>query len=261
MIAYRSANIVQEAGARAETFRKQGLSCSEAVLRGAAAALRVSVDASLLRASTGLRGGGGGYGDRCGALEGGALLVGLIYGRLTPEEDNTCASQLVRWLHERFVAEFGSTACRVLKPLSYAELSDDLSCGPVYRRGAELAAEAILGAPGVSVTCAPFDPATGNIDRMPAASAASHAAAGRIRTLAQSERLVITSTAREAMSRLGVGEEDLITSLAGAKRVRLAHGGHYVAEGRRADQWWLTAVVRVDPDAETAEHVEVIEVL
>jgi C_GCAxxG_C_C family probable redox protein len=251
---------IKEAGARAEVLRKRGFSCSEAVLRGAASALGVALDPALHRASTGLRGGGGGYGDRCGALEGGALLIGLIYGREEPDEDNTCASQLVRWLHEKFAHELGSTACRVLKPLSYTEWSDDFSCGPIYRRGAELAAEAVLTAPALCITCAPYDPAHGQVERVPVDAAALHAVLSRIHVLAESNRLVITQAAREAQDRLGVSEEEVASSLAAAKRVRPAWGGNYVVEGRKPDRYWLTTVVRFSPDVDSADRLEVAEI-
>jgi C_GCAxxG_C_C family probable redox protein len=251
---------IKEAGDHAERLRQRGFHCSEAVLRAAAAAVGVALDASLLKASTGLRGGGGGRGDRCGALEAGALLAGFVYGRTEPEEDNSCASRLVRWLHERFVREFGSTACQVLRPLSYTQWSDDFSCGPVYRRGAELAAEAILTAPSLCLTCPPYDPARGQVERPPVDAAVLQAVGERIRALASEGHVMLSERARLDADELGVSLDDVVFSVANARRVHPAWGGHYTVEGRKPDRYGLITVVRLGA-AGDGEVVEVLAVI
>lgn len=251
---------IKEAGDNAERLRQQGFHCSEAVLRGAAAAVGIRLDESMLKASTGLRGGGGGRGDRCGALEAGALLAGLVYGRVEPEEDNSCASRLVRWLHERFVQEFGNTACQVLRPLSYTQWSDDFSCGPVYRRGAELAAEAILTASSLCLTCPPYDPERGRVERPPVDAAALREVGDRIRLLAADGHVRVSDRARRDAEALGIPVADVVFSVANVRRVHPAWGGNYTVEGRKPDRYGLITVVRLGTDGGNGER-EMVEVL
>ncbi|MDR7426178.1 MAG: C-GCAxxG-C-C family (seleno)protein [Armatimonadota bacterium] len=253
--------LIRRAGDRAEHFRQQGFHCSEAVLRGAAAALGLRPDEALLRACTGLRGGGGGYGDRCGALEAGAMLIGWIFGRRRSEEDNSCASALVHWLHERFVRELGSTSCRVLKPLSHEQWSKDFSCGPVYRRGAELAVQAILSAHELSLTCPRFDHRRRRAQRAPVRRAEVLAARRHIRALARRGEIQVGAAVRHAQARLGISEEDISYSLATAVRVHPAVGGRLVVEGRRRDRWYLTTVVQLRPSGGRPDRVEVVAIL
>lgn len=143
------------------------------------------------------------------------MLAGLVYGRTEVAEDNSAVSQLVRWLHDQFVREFGSEECGVIRPLSYTQLSDDFSCGPVYRRGAELAVEAILTAQTLCATCPPFDPDRGRAEEVEVDQAA----------LAAADRVRINDRARPALERAEVTDADVAFSLCHARRVHPAWGG------------------------------------
>lgn len=250
---------IKDAGERAEQLRQRGFHCSEAVLRGAAAALGIELDSSVLRASTGLRGGGGGYGHRCGALEAGAMLAGLVYGRTAPEEDNSVTSQLVRWLHEQYVLEFGSEECNVIRPMSFTQWSEDFSCGPVYRRGAELAAQAILTAQALCTACPPFDPRSAEAEKVVVDSAALAEAAARLRDLAAKGRVRIADCARLSQQRAEVTDADIAFSLQYARRIHPAWGGAYSVEGRKPDRYGLMTVVRFTADGD-GDLIEVLGV-
>jgi len=78
------------------------------------------VDDRLRRISTGLAGGlGCSHEELCGALSGGVLLVGAIYGRTTPGEDDAeCNRRVVRY-RERFLQQFGTTRCADLRASGY----------------------------------------------------------------------------------------------------------------------------------------------
>ena len=97
-------------------------------------------------------------GSLCGALAGGIMVIGYIFGRRRPEDDITCASELSFELHKRFDEELGSKMCRVLRPFHHkisADPSQDVrgNCGAVYCTGAKLAVEVILSAREICPLC------------------------------------------------------------------------------------------------------------
>ncbi len=145
------------------------------------------MDKSLVRMATGFHGGGGAHrevvpqnpedskhparagadpgvvkvtptGNLCGALAGGIMMIGYVFGRRRPEDDITCASELSFELHKRFLETLGSKTCSVLKPFHF-KISEDPSrnlagnCGKVYHTGAKLAVEVILGAREICSLC------------------------------------------------------------------------------------------------------------
>ena len=70
------------------------------------------VDDNVLRASSGLAGGVGcSEEELCGALSGGAMVIGGIYGRTDPETDDDECQRLVCAYRDRFAQEFGTTRC------------------------------------------------------------------------------------------------------------------------------------------------------
>ena len=69
-----------------------------------------------LRLATGLGGGlGGTREEMCGALSGGVLLIGLLFGRESASEDDTQAYELSERYWERFLAAMGATQCARLR--------------------------------------------------------------------------------------------------------------------------------------------------
>jgi C_GCAxxG_C_C family probable redox protein len=73
-------------------------------------------DRKYVRLATGLGGGlGGTHEEMCGALSGGVLLIGLLFGRESAGEDDTEAYLLSEQYRERFLAELGATQCARLK--------------------------------------------------------------------------------------------------------------------------------------------------
>ena len=97
-------------------------------------------------------------GGQCGALSAGMMIIGYLYGRRTPEDDISCASELTWELQNRFDETLGSKQCSVLKPF-YVKTSEEAArnepgtCGKVYATGAELAVEVILNAHEICPLC------------------------------------------------------------------------------------------------------------
>jgi C_GCAxxG_C_C family probable redox protein len=133
---------------RCESYRLKGYHCSESTLRACADILNLDIPEVLYKVSSGFRGGGGGYGERCGVVEAGILLISFLYGRIDPNEDIAKYSQLICILHDRFLAELGSYTCRVLMPFA-KHISPDQSCSYVYKKGAMVVARLLLESEGL----------------------------------------------------------------------------------------------------------------
>jgi C_GCAxxG_C_C family probable redox protein len=96
----------------------QGFYCSQILLfMGLEAQGRNNPE--LIRAMGGLAGGMGFSGDVCGALTGGACLLGLYAGRGTPDDEedpklNLMITELVEWFSEQFGEMYGGTHCSAI---------------------------------------------------------------------------------------------------------------------------------------------------
>ncbi|MCA9968583.1 MAG: C_GCAxxG_C_C family protein [Anaerolineales bacterium] len=88
-------------------LKQQGFYCSQILLHMALQD-RGEENPALIRAARGLAGGLGFAGETCGALSGGACMLGLYAGKGLPEEpDNPRLDQMVQALVEWFKAEHG----------------------------------------------------------------------------------------------------------------------------------------------------------
>jgi len=78
------------------------------------------VDERTLRISSALAGGlGCSHEEMCGALSGGSLLLGSLYGRSDPAQDDDEFQSRVRAYRDRFLEAFGETRCGALRAGSY----------------------------------------------------------------------------------------------------------------------------------------------
>jgi len=93
----------------------QGWHCSEAMLVGLGALLTV-IHPQVIRVSTGFE---GGIGDRkrdlCGALSGGIMVIGLLYGRFEVNASYAECERLSALYRDCFIKEFGYTICQELR--------------------------------------------------------------------------------------------------------------------------------------------------
>jgi C_GCAxxG_C_C family probable redox protein len=72
--------------------------------------------------------------ELCGALSGGAMVVGALYGRTRPGED----------FRDRFLAEFGTTQCAPLRQ-RYEMPGKTGFCAPVAERAVAILLEVLSG--------------------------------------------------------------------------------------------------------------------
>ena len=107
---------------------QQGFSCSQILLQLGLEAQGKSND-DLIQAMAGLAGGMGFAGETCGALTGGACLMGLY---VTDQEQlKLMVAELVDWFKEQMTAEYGGFTCRDIlgEELQYQTVS--MKCGNI----------------------------------------------------------------------------------------------------------------------------------
>jgi|GEM_PF-48565 len=95
---------------------QQGFHCSEVLLFMGLDSLGKD-NPDLIRSVSALAGGIGFAGEICGALTGGACVMGLYAGRGTPEEDEDpkmkmMVQELVNWFSQKYGGTYGGIRCR-----------------------------------------------------------------------------------------------------------------------------------------------------
>lgn len=100
---------------RMRELKAQGYYCSQVLVK-LGLELRGDDNADLVRAMHGLAGGLGFSGELCGALTGGACLLGLYAGKGLPEEEQDSrldfmVSDMVEWFKKEHGESFGGIRC------------------------------------------------------------------------------------------------------------------------------------------------------
>jgi len=89
---------------------ESGLHCAESVASAIAEMFCPEHAEIACRMATGFGGGMGGCRqETCGALTGGILAIGLLCGRISPEQPREPADQLTTIYRDRFIARFGNS--------------------------------------------------------------------------------------------------------------------------------------------------------
>jgi len=92
-----------------------GFTCSESVIYAIRKELELDIPDCAIAMSSGIPWGFGGAGCICGAVAGGAMCIGFVYGRTTPGDPrNIRCFALTEELHNRFKDHFGAVCCRIL---------------------------------------------------------------------------------------------------------------------------------------------------
>jgi C_GCAxxG_C_C family probable redox protein len=109
--------LVSAAEAKAYELEKTVHGCAQCVLVPLMESFGIT-DERTFKAASGLAGGVGLSAEgSCGALTGGVMAIGLLHGRELatlhdPENRRFTAYRLAARLHQRFVAEYGSSICQ-----------------------------------------------------------------------------------------------------------------------------------------------------
>jgi len=129
-------------------LKQQGFYCSQ-ILVSMGLEDQGKDNPDLVRAAHSLAGGLGFAGETCGALTGGACLLGLHFGKGTAEEQesahlNTLVQALVSWFHEEYGHQYGSIRCHDIlagNPANMAARCPGMVVG-TYQKVQELLAQA-----------------------------------------------------------------------------------------------------------------------
>ncbi|MGC9371440.1 MAG: C-GCAxxG-C-C family protein [Paracoccaceae bacterium] len=121
--------------ARAAALLREGYHCSEAVVKAVGPSVVRDWCPACTRMATGFGGGVGGTEEElCGALAGGIMVIGALFGRTTLEDD-TLVQRLAAKLRQRFAETFETTQCvRLLEDVVRPAEGGLGSCAVVVER-------------------------------------------------------------------------------------------------------------------------------
>jgi C_GCAxxG_C_C family probable redox protein len=98
-----------------EYYRSGDFYCSEAIVKTIKDAFQLPVSDDVISIASGFPVGMGGAGCTCGAMAGGVMALGLVFGRTKPKDVKVDkAMKLARELHDFFKKRHKSTCCRKL---------------------------------------------------------------------------------------------------------------------------------------------------
>ena len=104
-----------------------------------------SVDARTLRMTTGFSGGiGVTHRDLCGALSSGIMIIGALYGRTQPNEDDALCLKLTTNYRDHFTKELGSIYCHELRAERYGSQGQE-PCSVLVERAAQILLAVLAG--------------------------------------------------------------------------------------------------------------------
>jgi C_GCAxxG_C_C family probable redox protein len=110
-----NAGMAEEARGLAAEYEAKCTGCAQSVVAGLMDVLGVTDD-NVFRAASGLADGVGLTGDgSCGALTGGCMMIGLLYGRERKNHQDMMAAMksylMCKELHDDFIERYGSCRC------------------------------------------------------------------------------------------------------------------------------------------------------
>lgn len=123
---------------------QSGFNCAEAVLSAFNNTLKLNLD---VKVATAMGGGIGGAKSLCGALNGGVIVIGAIFGRNTPNEKIDKIYPIAKAFHDKFRETFATTLCfEITKDIEWKSAAHKEHCSKVAAKTAETLAEIINSA-------------------------------------------------------------------------------------------------------------------
>lgn len=141
--------IIDEVRKKAEGYFERGeFFCSEAVVHTINEFLNWPFDPSITKLASAFPVGMGKAGCLCGAVSGGQIALGMVYGRNHGETMNPKMFPLASELHDFIKKEYRSTCCRVItKDFEFASPERKAHCIKITGLVAQWVAEKILDDP------------------------------------------------------------------------------------------------------------------
>ena len=101
---------------QAETYYRNGdFYCSEAVVKTIKDGFNLPFDDEIIKLASGFPVGIGGMGCTCGAISGGVLAIGLVFGRSVAKDPAvTTAMELSAQLYKLFIENHKTSCCKAL---------------------------------------------------------------------------------------------------------------------------------------------------
>ena len=126
---------------RAFDYFQSGFNCAEAVSKVIAEWYTKEPSASIPKVASGFGGGiGGSKGDTCGALTGGVIALGYLWGRMEPNGDKKIVYELASEFRKKFIDSFGSSNCQSLLN-GFGEQENMIKCKKLTARAAGILSE------------------------------------------------------------------------------------------------------------------------
>jgi cysteine synthase A len=133
-----------QAAALSLRYFRNGLYCSEAILRAFNEAYELCLEEKYYKIATGFGSGMGESGCTCGAVTGAVMALGLIAGRSKNYESERIVYTATRELHDKFRAKHKALCCRVLtKNVIWNSAEHKILCEKYVLDAARLADEII----------------------------------------------------------------------------------------------------------------------
>ncbi len=130
-----------ELGNLAFSYFYNGFCCSEAVSKTIIDRFSDNPEGFPVKVASGFCGGiGRSHEDLCGALAGGVIAAGYLFGRMEQRKDLSAACQVISEFRKAFVQEFGSTNCAAILQ-SLGEQENYIKCKRLTGRAAEILAD------------------------------------------------------------------------------------------------------------------------
>ncbi len=145
--AERREKILNYASELCLAYKRIGFHCSESAIRACSEALDLRLPEDVIRCAAGFMGGGGSFGDRCGILEAGCMIISYLYGRLNINQEIWRNNYLIRVLHRRYGEEMCSIYCRDILEREIGEgIEDKNTCNHTFDAGARIIVQLIMDA-------------------------------------------------------------------------------------------------------------------